>query len=334
MEKRMKAFVKEIAIVSMIGLVLMGCQDKEFKTALKSDEIVLKVTSSKKTVDLTFSDLVELGLVSGYGGFKTTTNRIKLPNLYTGVALLDLVKLAAAGNELVSIQVEASDGYAIIFSSDQLEKGSFNTYDPTTGEQIDVDGLKTILAFQKDGEMLEDEKEGRLRLYIISAEPEQVTDGHWSVKFVNQIKVMSLIREWSLTLEGAVNEVIDRGTFEAGTAEKCHQVRYLDNMANEWVGIPLWLIVGRVDDEVTHGDGAFNDALAQSGYQVEVIASSSQSVTFTSREIMRNNDILMVYLLNGNPLIDNDFPVRLIGADLDEEDSIGQIERIVLHFTK
>ena len=244
---------------------------------------------------------------------------------------MDLIEVVDTSGEAVSVQVEANDGYTITFSSEQIKNGNYMTYDPTTGEEIDIEGLTTILASEQEGELLDVEQGGPLRLRIISKEANQVTDGHWSVKFINQIKIKPLIQDWILNLQGAVEENMDRSTFESGTAEKCHQAVYVDSAGNEWKGIPLWLLVGRVDDEITHEDNAYNDDLAKKGYEVEVVSKSGKSTIFTSQDVMRNNKMLVVYLLNNNPLTDVDFPLRLIGEDINEENEVVQIKSIILH---
>jgi hypothetical protein len=116
--------------------------------------------------------------------------------------------------------------------------------------------------------------------------------------------------------------------------KKCHQVIWTDTLANEWMGIPLWLLVGKVDDQNPHGTGAFNDALAKSGYSVEVTSKSGKSITLSSQEMARNNNLLIAYLQNGNPLTDKDFPLRLVGDGVPKGSDIGQIEKIILHFPK
>jgi len=324
----------KILLPLVIVLFLFGCQGSGGKATIDPSEVILTVSDVDTTVNFTYADFQALGMVSGYGGIKTTTERVSGPDQYSGVNLMDLIELVDASGEAVSVQVEASDGYAITFSSEQIKNGRYLTYDPKTGKEISVEGLTTILASEMNGELLDVEQSGHLRLRIISREASQVTDGHWSVKFINQIKVKPLIQDWVLNLEGAVEEIMDRATFESGTAEKCHQAVYVDTSGNEWMGIPLWLLLGRVDDEVTHGDNAFNDELATSGYEVEILSKTGASVKLNSQDLMRNNKILMVYLMNGNPLTDADFPLRLIGEDVDEENEIVQIESIILNISQ
>ena len=318
--------------IVLFGIILVSCQGIQNSTPAFSNQVILTITSAEKNITLNYNAFKAVGMTSGYGGIKTTTGKITGPNQYAGVQLIGLIKLVHQSAEPVSVQVESEDGYAITFSSDQLVKGEFIAYDPSSGEKIKSEGLKVILASEESGQPLNKDKDGTLRLQIISEKPNQISDGHWSVKFINKLIIKPLLQDWVVNLEGAVVETIDRTTFEAGTAEKCHQAVWTDNQGNEWMGIPLWLLVGKVDDQNPHGSGAFNDALVKSGYTVEVVSKNGKSVTFKSQEIARNEKILVVVLQNGNPLTDKDFPLRLVGDGVPQGSDIGQIEKIVLHF--
>lgn len=330
----MKKPVYSTLWIILIGIILVSCQGTQNSTPAFSNQVILTITSTDQSITLNYQDFKAVGMISGYGGVKTTTGKITAPKQYAGIQLIDLIKLAHKSDEPVSVQVEAEDGYAITFSSDQLVNEDFIAYDPSSGEQIKIEGLKVILASEEAGQPLNKENDGTLRLRIISEKPNQVTDGHWSVKFINKLVIKPLLQDWAVKLEGAISETVDRATFEAGTAEKCHQAVWTDDQGNEMMGIPLWLLVGKVDDQNAHGSGAFNDALAKSGYSVEVVSKNGKSVIFKSQEIARNASILVVYLQNGNPLTDKDFPLRLVGDGVPQGSDIGQIEKIVLHFAQ
>jgi DMSO/TMAO reductase YedYZ molybdopterin-dependent catalytic subunit len=98
-----------------------------------------------------------------------------------------------------------------------------------------------------------------------------------------------------------------------------------------WTGIPLWLLVGRVDDADSHDSAAYNDALALAGYTVDVVAADGTTATFDSRRIRRDDNIIVAYLVGGNPLPDKYFPLRLVGSDLTQKEMLGQIVTIVVH---
>jgi len=123
---------------------------------------------------------------------------------------------------------------------------------------------------------------------------------------------------------------MDRGTFQSCSSPSCHAGVWTDDKAQNWSGTPLWLLAGRIDDEVKHGDGSFNGKLADQGYVVEVVAADGYSVTFDSARLKRNRNIIVAYLVNNNPLDDKYFPLRLVGSDLKNNEMVGQIAKINL----
>jgi DMSO/TMAO reductase YedYZ molybdopterin-dependent catalytic subunit len=293
---------------------------------------ILEVAGPDGSQAFTLEGLQALPTTEGQGGIKSSTGKITLPALWTGVSLKDLVAAIGGFDESMGVNVVAEDGYGITFSYDQVMNGSFVAYDPSTGDEIEShDPLTAMVAYAREGGPLDPRQDGALRLAIVSAKNNQVTDGHWAVKWVNRIEVKSLGEEWTLHLEGAIAEDMDRGTFESGSAPNCHGQTWTDDHAQPWVGIPLWLLVGRVDDEVQHNGPAFNDALADAGYTVDVIAADGYSVSFESARIKRNDQMIVAFQVNGNPLPEQYYPLRLVGDDLEKNEMVGMIAQIVVH---
>lgn len=280
----------------------------------------------------TMEEIQALPVTEGQGGTKSSTGKISLPVPWKGVALKDLVATLGNFDNTMGINLVAVDGYSITYSYDQVMNGTFIQYDPGTGDELKSPlPLTAILAYERDGKMLDPQMDGYLRLVVVSEEPKQVVDGHWSVKWVTKLEVKSVGESWSLQLEGAINELMDRATFESGASPNCHGVAWIDDKAQEWVGIPLYLLVGRVDDEVKHEGPAFNAALVDAGYTVDVVASDGYVVTFDASRISRNANIIVAYQVNGNPLPEKYFPLRLVGSDLAKNEMSGMIEKIVVH---
>jgi hypothetical protein len=294
---------------------------------------VLEIVGVDGTVhSFTMDELKALPVTEGQAGIKSSTGKITLPVSFKGVALKDLVATLGGFDATMGLNLVANDGYAITFSYDQVTNGTFISYDPGTGDELKSPlPLTAVLAYEMDGKPLDTTKDGNLRLVIISDEPKQVTDGHWSVKWVTKLEVKSVGQSWELHLEGAINELMDRATFESGASPNCHGVTWTDDKAQEWVGIPLWLLVGRVDDDVKHEGPAFNDALVEVGYTVDVVASDGYTVSFDSTRISHNNNILVAHLVNGNPLPEKYFPLRLVGSDLQKNEMVGMIAKIIVH---
>jgi hypothetical protein len=132
---------------------------------------------------------------------------------------------------------------------------------------------------------------------------------NWSVKWVSKLEIKDLGLDWFLNLEGAVTEKMDRATFESGASPNCHGTSWTDEKAQEWKGISLWLLVGRVDDEIRHEGPAFNDELAKEGYTVDFVATDGYTVSFDAARINRNDNIIVAMSVNDNPLPDKYFPL-------------------------
>lgn len=156
----------------------------------------------------------------------------------------------------------------------------------------------------------------------------QVTDGHWWVKWVTATQVKPVEQEWSLQLKGKLTEEVDKATFQSGAAQGCHGNNWTDAEGNTWTGIPLYNLVGRVDDGTAHEGPAYNRELAQAGYQVKISTADGKSVEMSSKTMYYKTDIIIAYQMNGEALPDQYWPLRLVGAGLSDADMVGQITEI------
>jgi hypothetical protein len=152
-----------------------------------------------------------------------------------------------------------------------------------------------------------------------------------SVKWVSDIIIYSseeppVPETWSLTLSGADTYVMNQTEFEGGVDH--HEATWVDG-EDTWSGISLWRLVGWVDDDVQHGEGAFNDGLATAGYDIQIIASDGYSKTFASAAVARNDNMIIANTLNGEELSDS-YPLRLVGPDLSGGQKVGMITEIQL----
>jgi hypothetical protein len=81
---------------------------------------------------------------------------------------------------------------------------------------------------------------------------------------------------------------------------------------------------------VQHGEGAFNDGLALSGYDIQIIASDGFSRTFASADVARNDNMIVANTLNGEELPVDRYPLRLVGPGLTGGQKISMITEIQL----
>jgi hypothetical protein len=156
-----------------------------------------------------------------------------------------------------------------------------------------------------------------------------------SIKYISEVSIYTNPAAlWNLELDGASNYIMEQGEFENGVACTAggHGVTWTDGSGNVYGGLPLWMLCGWVDDGIVHGAGSFNDALAAAGYDIKVTdISGSYSYTFTSDSVARNNGIIVANTMNGAPLPDDKYPLRLVGSALTSgSQKVSQIAKIEL----
>ena len=302
-------------------------------TAAPTAAIVLELTGPNVSRAFTMDQLKALPVTEGQGGFKDSAGVITLPADFKGVALKDLVvALGGAFDASAGVTLSATDGYNMTFSYDQVMKGDFTAYDPATGVELEThDPLTAILAYEQDGKPLDPVQDGNLRLEVVSAKNNQVVDGHYTEKWVIKLAVAPVGQTWTLKLHGALMQPVDRASFQSCASPSCHGTSWTDANGQNWQGVPLWLLVGQVDDATSHGTGAFNDTLADAGYQVDVVGADGTTITLQSQSIKRNGNILVAYLVNGADLPDKYYPLRLVGSGVQANQMVGQISMIVVH---
>jgi hypothetical protein len=224
----------------------------------------------------------------------------------------------------------------MVYTYDQMMGRGFVTFDPATGDEVNhTQPLTTVLAYYKDDLNLTSDDGGPLRVAILGSEG-LLTEGHLWIKYVVKIEIRPAIEEWSLLLKGALIENMSRATFESGVNEHCHGLNWTDSNNNVWTGIPLWLLVGRVDDGDVHTTNssirAFNDTLALQGYTVKVITGQGYSCDFNSTRVMRNSAIIVANRLNGAPLPEPYWPLKLVGSGLLSNEMLGNVVEIQIVF--
>jgi DMSO/TMAO reductase YedYZ molybdopterin-dependent catalytic subunit len=295
--------------------------------------IIFEIASLAETKTLSMADFMALPVTEGYGGIKSSTGKITPPMKFKGVALKDIAIMAGM-DETNGLNVVAEDGYSITFSYEQVMNGAFIAYDPATGDELkNPVELTAIVAYEVDGQPLDTKRDGILRMIIVSDKLNQVTDGHWAVKWVEKVEIKPLVMEWHLKAFGGIEDAYDRGTMESCSAPQCHGAGWVDDKGQEWVGTPLYILVGGVDDENKHeGPDAYNKDLVRIGYTVDVVAEDGYTVTFDALRLLGNKGIIVAHKVDDNPLEDKYFPMRLVGDDLQKNEMVGAIREFKINF--
>ncbi|MBN1761996.1 MAG: molybdopterin-dependent oxidoreductase [Methanomicrobia archaeon] len=137
---------------------------------------------------LTFDELKALPPYEGYGGFFTTVGIVNGPYKCKGVPIKELGELVGGIDASNTVWVSAPDGYLMAFSYDQVN-GNFRTFDQTTFREVPHDELTMILMYEQDGAPLSDYDGRPVRIAIVSARGDYLTEGSYWVKWVDEIEV-------------------------------------------------------------------------------------------------------------------------------------------------
>jgi hypothetical protein len=267
--------------------------------------------------------------LDGTGSYLKSTGTVVGPFEMRGIPLLSVIQSIGQVPTNYSLEVTAADGYAITLSMEEAE-GNVNIYE-SDGSVKAVGGVTAALVFQLDGS--EDFDGGPLRLAYLG-EGNPITDGHYWIKEVNQIRVKEAVREWSIELVGFTDFILNRTTFESGATCEKHRVilnRTRKGETHVYQGLPLWVVLSFVDGEVDpDGHYLFNDDLARVGYDVKITASDDYSATLNSTLIWRNDEIIVAFLKDGEVLPPSEWPLSLVGEELTGKQSVRSIVRIEL----
>jgi len=143
--------------------------------------------------------------------------------------------------------------------------------------------------------------------------------------------------DWTLAMSGAQNITVAKAYFESGIA--CgHGASWTDPETGEvWAGMPLWFLVGTVDDVESGSHYTFNDALATEGYSVKVTSKDGYSINIPSADMARNSGFIVANTLNGSALPETIgekskpcWPLQIKGANASAGQLVGAIASIEL----
>lgn len=294
---------------------------------LEEHEVVLTVEGAT-TVDLTLHQLQSMDPFTANGSLIKSTGTIEGPFELTGVPVRDLVDLVYSGDDY-SLEVVATDGYTMTYSSSQAENGTFECYD-STGASLGMGDFTMVVAYAQDGSPLVDMV---LRIAIID-ESSPITDGHFWAKYVRSVNVLPPVKDYTLELNGTTVYEMDRPTFESIATCDYHAVSWSfenDTGAHTYTGVALWTLVAAVDGaDGPDNEYLFNDLLAFAGYSVRVTAEDGYNKVFTSMQVARNDSIVVANKLDGEPLPEGEWPLRIVGDWLSGSMKVSQVVNISL----
>ena len=104
-----------------------------------------------------------------------------------------------------------------------------------------------------------------------------------------------------------------------------------DGGTHVYEGVPLWVLVAKADGAGREGSHfRFDDAWAREGYTVRVISANGQVAELDSMLVMRNQNVMLAHLRDGEALPEEMSPLRLVGSEVPVDDTIRAVTRIEL----
>ena len=109
---------------------------------------------------------------------------------------------------------------------------------------------------------------------------------------------------------GDIGDTITQEEFEEALActGSGHYQEWTDNEGNIWSGVPLWVLLGAVDDIEQTGNHWTFDADLAADYTVKVVAGDGFSKTLDGVKVANSNDYIVANKCNGEPLTGNSAP--------------------------
>ncbi len=285
----------------------------DFQEALEIDPFLFEISINGTGHSFSLADLEKTPYyTTGRGGYTTSAGTYYEQD-YAGIKLAQFIQSFLPGMTEGTVDIIATDGYTMSYGFEDLSDTSGGTW---------------ILAFKADGEYLMDDP-GPMRGIKITESgsnlPIPNIDGHNSPKMVHKVVVAGEVyRDFSLLITGALTSELDRTTMQAGINCTAHKtdVAYLNKKSGElehYTGIPLHALLAYGDDPLNapHKQTdkavlAYDQALAQKGYKVRIVAGDGYSITLDSRDIDGNDAVIIAMYQDGAELQGSDWPLKLV----------------------
>ncbi len=250
---------------------------------------LLTVIHGENTLTYTLNEVEELESLSGHGTFTTSTNA-EYTASYVGVPITTLIGNVSGA---ATIRVTAADGYSMNYLAEMFQDTSEGTW---------------ILAYKENGDYMPFDP-GHFRIVQVGEDTPHFPSS-LSAKMVVLIEILGVYENYSLRVNGAVERIFSRGELESGIGCPCHTSIVSvtsKGVTSEYAGLPLWRLLAYVDDQafpsvedgIHYNDGDFNDALAEAGYSIDLVASDGYTQTVTSDLIARDDRFIVAFKKDG-----------------------------------
>jgi hypothetical protein len=156
---------------------------------------VLTIIYGDEQTNYTLEELESMETITGYGGYRTSDPMIKDQGTYTGVLITELVELTAGSITNYSLFVVSNEDGVIQNQTYNYTtiQGNINIYNSTNASDdtpIDTGGVTMIICYEKDGEYLDEDIDGKIKIAFVNQDEEKITASGLWWKFVVSIEII------------------------------------------------------------------------------------------------------------------------------------------------
>ena len=154
---------------------------------------VLTVIYGDEQTNYTLKELESMETLTGYGGSRKSTGEVKSQGIYTGVPVSKLVELIAGDITNYSLFVISINEEGEIQNKTYnytTIQGNIEIYNSTDGTPIGTDNVTMIVCYEKDGEYLDEDSDGKIKIAFVNQDEEKITASSLWWKFVVSIEII------------------------------------------------------------------------------------------------------------------------------------------------
>ncbi len=187
--------VVAIAIIISIAVLVYVNLPKQTETPDDNDDDhktappTLTLIYNDETQNFTFGQLERLESYTAKGGYRNNLGVIKGIGNYTGVNITTLVNTLQPIPYRFSVQIFTEDEKNMSYNYSTII-GQVPIYNPENGSEIGNGNMTMVLAYQFEGNLLNESSDGKLRIVFLD-EQGSITNSRLWLKMVTSIKIIT-----------------------------------------------------------------------------------------------------------------------------------------------
>jgi uncharacterized protein YxeA len=183
------AIIIAIAILIYVNLPKPTEKTDDNTDDHKSIPPTLTLIYDDEQKNFTFGEIERLESYTAKGGYRNSIGVIKGVGNYTGVNITTLVNTLQPVPYRYTLQVFSEDGKNMSYNYSTII-GQVPIYNPENGSAIGTGNMTLVLAYQFEGDWLNESSDGKLRIVFLDNQG-FITESKYWMKMVTSIRVIT-----------------------------------------------------------------------------------------------------------------------------------------------